>query len=78
MEAHKKYRFEFRNKTGEELKVSFFAEDGMNLFRLKPLAVIAPGAVENSGIFYLTEGKFKIRDLDHRKEFGLLNVHTCR
>lgn len=74
LEQHKKYRFEFCNKTGEELRISFFDENNTNLFRLKPLAIIAPGEKKESGIFYLTEGGFKVQDINNKGVFGLLNV----
>lgn len=77
LEQHKKYRFEFCNKTGKELRISLFDENNMNLFRLKPLAVIVPGGRKESGIFYLTEGRFKVQDIDGKGVFGLLNVEAC-
>ena len=77
LEQHKKYRFEFCNKTEKGLRISLFDEKDINLFRLKPLAVIAPGERKESGIFYLTEGEFKVQDIDDKGVFGLLNVGTC-
>lgn len=76
LEQHKKYRFEFYNKTGEELRISLFDEKNMNLFRLRPLAIIAPGEIKVSGTFYLTEGGFKVQDINDKRVFGLLNVNT--
>lgn len=75
LEQHKKYRFEFHNNTDAEVQISFFNDEDLNLFRLKPLAVLPPGQTGTSGIFYLTKGLFRISDIKRKdKVFGLLEV----